>query len=66
MIKYLLAWRFVKIIFEEAKAYDWNGGKALFSVNETILKTYFPKEYARTKERVEKNNARSLEKKSQL
>ena len=54
MIKYLLAWRFVQIIFDEAKAYDWNGGKAFFSVDETVLKALFPKEYARTKERVEK------------
>lgn len=53
MIKYILAWRFVKSIFDEAKAYDWNNGKAFFSVNEPILKALFPKEYAETKERVE-------------
>ena len=53
MIKYVLAWRFVKFIFDEAKAYDWNNGKVFFSVNENVLKTLFPKEYAKAKERAE-------------
>ena len=46
MIKYILAWRFVKTIFKEAKAYEWYNGKAFFSVNEDVLKALFPKEYA--------------------
>ena len=53
MIKYILAWRFVKVVFGEAKAYDWNNGKAFFSVNETVLRSLFPKEYAKAKERAE-------------
>ena len=53
MIKYILAWRFVKSIFDDAKAYDWTNGKVIFSVNENILKVLFPKEYAEAKERAE-------------
>lgn len=53
MIKYILAWRFVKVIFDKAKAYDWSNGKAVFSIDEDILKSLFPKEYAEAKERAE-------------
>ena len=54
MIKYILAWRFVKFIFDDAKAYDWNNGKAFFSLNESILKELFPKEYAEAKSKAER------------
>ena len=54
MIKYILAWRFVKSIFKEAKAYEWYNGKAFFSVNEDVLKTLFPKEYAEAKSKAER------------
>ena len=54
MIKYILAWKFVKVIFEEAKAYEWHNGKAFFSVNEDVLKALFPKEYAEAKAKAER------------
>ena len=54
MVKYILAWRFVKLIFNDAKAHDWNNGKAFFSVHEEVLKALFPKEYAEAKERAER------------
>lgn len=54
MIKYILAWRFVKSILRDAKAYEWYNGKAYFSVNEDVLKALFPKEYAETKLKAEK------------
>ncbi len=54
MIKYILAWRFVKFIFNDAKAYDFSKGKAFFSVNEDVLKSLFPKEYEEAKERAER------------
>lgn len=53
MIKYILAWQFVKSIFDNAKVYDFTNGKALFSINENVLKLLFPKEYAEAKERAE-------------
>lgn len=53
MIKYILAWRFVQSIFENARAPEWNEGKAIFSTDEYLLKLLFPKEYAEAKERVE-------------
>lgn len=53
MIKYILAWKFVKSIFKEAKAYEWYNGKAFFSVNEDVLKALFPKEYAEAKAKAE-------------
>ena len=54
MIKYILAWRFVKTVFKEAKAYEWYNGKAFFSVNEDVLKALFPKEYTEAKSKAEK------------
>ena len=54
MIKYILAWKFVKSIFKEAKAYEWYNGKAFFSVNEDVLKALFTKEYAEAKSKAER------------
>ena len=54
MLKYILAWRFVKLILNDARAYDFTNGKAFFSVNEEVLKVLFPKEYAEAKERAER------------
>ena len=61
MIKYILAWKFVKSIFDEAKAYDWNNGKAFFHVNENVLKALFPKEYAESKVKAERIYLEKLE-----
>lgn len=55
MLKYILAWKVVKSIFDNAKSFDWNNNKAFFRVDEEMLKTLFPKEYAKSKERAEKN-----------
>lgn len=53
MLKYILAWMFVKSIFDNTKAYSWNDGKAFFKLDENVLKALFPKEYLEAKERAE-------------
>lgn len=55
MIKYILAWRFVKSILDNARVFEWSDGKAKFAVDEGLLKALFPKEYAEAKERAEKD-----------
>lgn len=55
MIKYILAWRFVKSVLDNARVFEWSDGKAKFAVDEDLLKVLFPKEYAEAKERVEKD-----------
>lgn len=55
MIKYILAWRFVKSVLDNARVFEWSDGQAKFAVDEAVLKVLFPKEYAEAKERAEKN-----------